>query len=168
LISDYPSGITMRELLDHSNHTNSKLKRAPAKIFRGHRRIRDTRAFLFLFAQHAIPQSAIANPQFFLRGKAELGPAALGIRLHFAAVLLIRRLERAQSAHFLENTFRIELVLQPLQRAVDRLTFANEYFWHRNSTPILANSLPNGEAEISRLDPFRQIGGLRRMRFKVR
>ena len=66
-----------------------------------------------------------------LRGKTELGPAALGIVLRFAAVLLRRRLERAQPAHLLENALGIELVLQPLKRAIDRLTFANEYFWHR-------------------------------------
>jgi len=66
-----------------------------------------------------------------LRGKTELGPAALGIVLRFAAVLLIGRLESAQTAHFLENALGIKLVLQPLEGAIYRLTFANEYFWHR-------------------------------------
>src|SRR5438128_12371244 len=71
-----------------------------------------------------------------LCGKAELCPAALGVVLRFAAVLLIRRLESAQTAHFLENALGIKLVLQPIECAIYLLTFANEYFWHRYSTPI--------------------------------
>src|SRR6266404_4151020 len=78
-----------------------------------------------------------------LRGKAELCPAALGVVLRFAAVLLVRRLKSAQAAHFLENTLGIKLVFQPLECAIHWLTFANEYFWHQYSTPILAISLPN-------------------------
>jgi len=66
-----------------------------------------------------------------LRGKAEFCPTALGVVLRFAAVLLIGRLKRAQPAHFLENALGIKLVLQPLECAIYRLTFANEYFWHR-------------------------------------
>jgi hypothetical protein len=64
-------------------------------------------------------------------GKAELCPAALGVVLRFAAVLLIGGLKSAQPAHFFENTLGIKLVLQPLECAIYRLTFANEYFWHR-------------------------------------
>jgi hypothetical protein len=66
-----------------------------------------------------------------LRSKAELCPAALGVVLRFAAVLLIWRLKRAQPAHFLENALGIKLVFQPLECAIYRLTFANEYFWHQ-------------------------------------
>src|SRR5438874_13792882 len=83
-----------------------------------------------------------------LRGKTELGPAALGVILRFAAVLLIRRLESAQTAHFLENTLGIKLVFQPLECAIDWLTFANEYFWPQYSTPILANFVPNGPPSL--------------------
>jgi hypothetical protein len=46
-------------------------------------------------------------------------------------VLLIGRLEGAQAPHFLENTLGVELVLQPLQRAINGFTFTNDYFWHR-------------------------------------
>src|SRR2546423_1291710 len=83
-----------------------------------------------------------------LGAETELGPGALGVVLRFAAVLLIRRLESAQTAHFFENALGIKLVLQPLERAIDWLTFANQYFWHQYSTPIVANSLPNGARPI--------------------
>jgi hypothetical protein len=66
-----------------------------------------------------------------LRIETKLRPASLGVRLHFAAVLLRRGFESAQTAHFLENALGIQLILQPLQSAIDWLTFANEYFWHR-------------------------------------
>jgi hypothetical protein len=78
-------------------------------------------------------QFEICNLKSAIRsgGKTELCPTALGIVFRFAAVLLVRRLESAQTAHFLENALGIELVLQPLEGAIDWLTFANEYFWHR-------------------------------------
>src|SRR5438309_8604857 len=90
-------------------------------------------------------QFEICNLKSAIRsgGKTELCPTALGVVFRFAAVLLVRRLESAQTAHFFENALGIKLVLQPLERAIDWLTFANEYFWHQYSTPIVANSLPN-------------------------
>ena len=114
-----------------------------------------------------------------LGAETELGPAALGVVLRFAAVFLVRRLEGAQTAHFFENTLGIKLVLQALEGAIDRLTFANEYFWH-----LLINSNPSkfsaqqarlrkscgvtGEAEPNRTALFRQIGARRRVRFPIR
>ena len=83
-------------------------------------------------------------------------------------MLLRGRLERAQAAHFLENTLGIKLVFQPLESAIDRFTFANEYFWHRvfNSNPskfsapithLCRNSGVTGEAEPNRAGQVRQI-----------
>lgn len=62
--------------------------------------------------------------------KAEFRPAALRIRLHLAAMLLRRRFESAESADFIEDSLGIELVLQALQRSIDRLTFSDNDFWH--------------------------------------
>jgi hypothetical protein len=63
--------------------------------------------------------------------KSELGSTALGVSFGFAAMLLRRRLEGAQTADLLENALCIELILKPLQRAINRLTFANDHFWHQ-------------------------------------
>src|SRR5579884_664060 len=71
----------------------------------------------------------------FLRVEAEFHSAALGIGSRLAAMLLRRRLEGAQTADLLENAFGIQLILEPLQRAIDRLAFANNHFWHSIITP---------------------------------
>jgi hypothetical protein len=63
--------------------------------------------------------------------KSELGSTALGVGFGFATMLLRRRLEGAQTADLLENALGIQLVFQPLQRAIDGLTFANDHFWHQ-------------------------------------
>jgi len=63
--------------------------------------------------------------------KSELGSTALGVGFGFATMLLRRRLEGAQTADLLKNSLGIQLVLQPLQRAIDGLTFANDHFWHQ-------------------------------------
>jgi hypothetical protein len=65
------------------------------------------------------------------RIESELSATALGVGFRFAAVLLRRCLEGAQPADLLENALGIQLVLQPLQRAIDGFTFANDHFWHQ-------------------------------------
>src|ERR1051325_373222 len=66
-----------------------------------------------------------------LRGiKAEFCSPPLCVRFCLPTDLLIWGLEGAQSPDFFQNTFRVELVLQPLQRPIDWLTFANDNFWH--------------------------------------
>ena len=62
--------------------------------------------------------------------KSKLHSAALGVGFGLATMLLRRRLEGAQTADFLENSLGIQLVLQPLQCAIDRFTFTNNHFWH--------------------------------------
>jgi hypothetical protein len=66
--------------------------------------------------------------------KAKLRPAALRIRLGFAAALLVRGLKRSQPTHFLKNSFGVEFVLQAFQRPVNRFTFANNHFRHVSSS----------------------------------
>jgi hypothetical protein len=63
--------------------------------------------------------------------ESELHSAALGVRSRLAAMLLRRRLERAQTTDFLENALGIQFVFQPFQRTIDRFTFAHNYFWHQ-------------------------------------
>lgn len=63
--------------------------------------------------------------------ESKLHSGALGVGSRLAAMLLRRRLERAQTADFLENPFGIQLVFQPFQRAIDRFTFAHNHFWHQ-------------------------------------
>jgi hypothetical protein len=65
--------------------------------------------------------------------EAELDPAALGVGSGFAAMLLRRRLEGAQTADLLENALCVELAFEPLQRAIHRFTSANDHFCHRQS-----------------------------------
>jgi hypothetical protein len=65
------------------------------------------------------------------RIEAELGSTSFGVGFRFAAVLLRRGLEGAQTADLLEDALGIQLVLQPLQRAIDGFTFANDHFWHQ-------------------------------------
>ncbi len=63
--------------------------------------------------------------------ESKLHSGALGVGPRLAAMLLRRRLERAQTADFLENALGIQLVFQPLQCAIDRFTFAHNHFWHQ-------------------------------------
>ncbi len=65
--------------------------------------------------------------------KSELHSGALGVSFRLATMLLRRRLEGAQTADLLENPLGIQLVFQPLQRAIDRFTFTNNHFWHHSS-----------------------------------
>ncbi len=39
----------------------------------------------------------------------------------------------AQTADFFHNALGVELVFQPFERSVDRLTFSHNYFGHKNS-----------------------------------
>ncbi len=45
--------------------------------------------------------------------ESKLHSGALGVRSRLAAMLLRRRLERAQTADFLENALGVQLVFQP-------------------------------------------------------
>jgi hypothetical protein len=68
-----------------------------------------------------------------LRIKAKLQFAAFGSQLCFAADLLRRRFESTQTANLFHNPFGVELVLQPFEGSIDRLTFSHNYFGHKNS-----------------------------------
>jgi hypothetical protein len=69
----------------------------------------------------------------WLRIEAKLQFAAFGSQLCFAADLLRRRFESTQTANLFHNPFGVELVLQPFERSIDRLTFSHKYFGHKNS-----------------------------------
>jgi hypothetical protein len=75
-----------------------------------------------------------------LRIKAELQFTALSGQFCLPAHLLRRRFESAQTANLFHNSFGIELVLQPFERSVDRLTFSHNNFGHKN--PLLTSLLP--------------------------
>ena len=62
--------------------------------------------------------------------KADFKLGALGIVFGLATRLLDRRLKSAQSAHFVENSFLVELGLEALERAINGLSFTNDYFRH--------------------------------------
>jgi hypothetical protein len=76
-----------------------------------------------------------------LRIKAEFQLAALGSKFRFPAHLLRRRFESAQTANLLHDPFGIELVFQPFEGSVDRLTFSHNYFGHKNSILLNASLL---------------------------
>jgi hypothetical protein len=64
------------------------------------------------------------------RIESKLRPSTLGIRLSLSAAFLRRSLKSAEAPDFLENTFRIKLVLKPFESAVDRFTLTDYDFWH--------------------------------------
>jgi hypothetical protein len=68
-----------------------------------------------------------------LRIKSKFQFAALGGQLRFPAHLLRGCFESTQTANLFHNPFGIELVLQPFERSVDRLTFSHNNFGHKNS-----------------------------------
>lgn len=57
----------------------------------------------------------------------------LGIDLGFATGFLGGRLVSAQTAHFIEDAFLVEFAFQTLERAINGLTFFDDYFWHKDS-----------------------------------
>jgi hypothetical protein len=65
--------------------------------------------------------------------KAELQLATFGSQFRFPAHLLRRRLESAQTANLFHDPLGVELVFQPFERSVDRLTFSHNNFGHKNS-----------------------------------
>lgn len=65
-----------------------------------------------------------------LKREAMLRLRALRVGLGLAARFLGRRLEGAQAAHFIHDALGFEFALQTLERAIDGLTFADDYFWH--------------------------------------
>lgn len=75
-----------------------------------------------------------------LRIKAKLQLTTLGRQFRFPAHLLRGRFESAQTANLFHNSFGIELVLQPFERSVDRLTFSHDNFGHKNSLLTDASS----------------------------
>src|SRR5450432_3100448 len=64
--------------------------------------------------------------------EAELHLAALGVRLRLALQALRRSFISAKTTDLVHDALGIHLGLEPLQRAVDRLSFTNGYFWHGN------------------------------------
>ena len=76
-----------------------------------------------------------------LRVKAKLQLSALGGQLRFSAHFLRGGLESTQTANLFHDAFGIELVFQPFERSVDRLTFSHNYFGHKNSD--LTNAFSN-------------------------
>ena len=68
-----------------------------------------------------------------LRVEAKFQLAAFGSQFCFAADLLRRRFESTQTANLFHNPFGVELVLQPFEGSIDRLTFSHNYFGHKNS-----------------------------------
>jgi hypothetical protein len=65
-----------------------------------------------------------------LRRKAELRFRSFCVRLRLSPGLLRRRFKRAEPADFIHDSLRIKFALEPFQRAVDRLSFANYDFRH--------------------------------------
>jgi hypothetical protein len=76
-----------------------------------------------------------------LRVKSELELSALGGQFRFPAHLLVGCFKSAQTADFFHNALGVELVFQPFERSVDRLTFSHNYFGHKNSD--LTNAFSN-------------------------
>ena len=96
--------------------------------------------------------------------KSKLGPTALGVGFGFATMLLRRRLEGAQTADLLENALGIQLVLQPLQRAIDGLTFGKLSLPASIITPDFSDRLLIGERDPTRGRRPRQICSEKRLR----
>ena len=55
---------------------------------------------------------------------------AFSVGLGFTTGFLGRRLKSAQATHFIHDSLGVQLRFQPLDRAVDRLSFANDDFGH--------------------------------------
>jgi hypothetical protein len=87
------------------------------------------------------PRSRNQNADFPLAVwiEPELRSASLGVGFGFAPALLIWCLKRAQAPHFIEDAFRVQLALQPLERAIHWFAFSNNDFWHQ-FTSIPKNS----------------------------
>ena len=66
----------------------------------------------------------------FRHREAEADLATLGSSTSFALGALLRSFVGAKTADFLKDAFHLELGLQALQSAVDRLTFADLDFGH--------------------------------------
>jgi hypothetical protein len=62
--------------------------------------------------------------------KADFQLRAFGVVFGLAAGFLGGRLKSAQSAHFVEDTLLVELGFEALERAINGLSFANDYFRH--------------------------------------
>ncbi len=67
-----------------------------------------------------------------LRIEPEFQFAALSCQFCFPANLLRWRFKSPQTTNFLHDALGIELVLQPFERSVDRLTFSHNHFGHKN------------------------------------
>jgi hypothetical protein len=62
--------------------------------------------------------------------EAEFRFRALRVGLGFATRLLGGRLKRPEASHFVHDSLGVELALEAFKSAVDRLSFANDYFRH--------------------------------------
>jgi hypothetical protein len=68
-----------------------------------------------------------------LRVKAELELSTFSGQFRLPAHLLVGRFKSAQAADLFHNALGVELVFQPFERSIDRLTFSHNYFGHKNS-----------------------------------
>jgi hypothetical protein len=62
--------------------------------------------------------------------EAELRLRALGVDACFAFRLLRGRLESPQTTDFVHDPFGVELAFEPFESTINRLSFANDDFWH--------------------------------------
>jgi hypothetical protein len=76
-----------------------------------------------------------------LRVKSKLELSAFSGQFRLPAHLLGGRFKSAQTADLFHNALSVELVFQPFERSVDRLTFSHNYFGHKNSD--LTNAFSN-------------------------
>jgi hypothetical protein len=76
-----------------------------------------------------------------LRVKSKLELSTFRGQFCLSAHFLGRRLKSAQTADLFHNALGVELVFQPFERSVDRLTFSHNYFGHKNSD--LTNAFSN-------------------------
>ena len=76
-----------------------------------------------------------------LRVKSKLELSTFGGQFCLPAHFLGGRLKSAQTADLFHNALGVELVFQPFERSVDRLTFSHNYFGHKNSD--LTNAFSN-------------------------
>src|SRR4029077_8816842 len=93
-----------------------------------------------------------------VRIEPKLCSASLGIGFGFAPALLIWCLKRAQAPHFIEDAFRVQLALQPLERAIHWFAFSNNDFWHQfTSIPKNSPISTPGKSNLLRPSTPRQM-----------
>jgi hypothetical protein len=79
----------------------------------------------------AFSENRIFGDCLAVRIEPELRSSAFSVGFGFTPGLLIGRFKSTQPTDFIENTFGVELALQPLERSIHRLAFSNNNFWHQ-------------------------------------